>query len=117
MMSWGTTSNNVGKKSSPCARANVSSSATRASNMRLLPRVQKRLQHLIEFCLVGDGHTEELGMMNGLQDMLQRTGARRRLAAPAIEARLIVVADFAVAYHATVRQQCFDQRLASRVIA
>src|SRR5262245_38107275 len=103
-MSCGTTSKEVGKKSSPCCCASASSSATRASNMGVLLRLQKRLQHLIEFVLVRDGHAEQPGMLNLCQGMLQGTDHRGRLAHPPVEARVILVADFAVPHHVALSQ-------------
>src|SRR4030095_3635140 len=90
-MSCGTTSKETGKKSKPCSRARVSSSATRASNMRHLPRLQEGLQHLKEFFLMGDGHTQQARMRDALQGILQRTGRRVGLPNPAIEARIIML--------------------------
>src|SRR4029434_6436813 len=103
MMSCGTTSKETGKKSKPCSRARVSSSATRASNMRHLPRLQKGLQHLKEFFLVGDGHTQQAGVRDALQGILQRAGCRVRLPNPAVEARVIAVANLSVPHHAAGR--------------
>src|SRR5438309_6119241 len=115
-MSCGTTSNDTGEKSSPWSRARASSSATRSSNMRCLPRLQEGLQHLKEFVLVGDGHTQQAGVRNALQGGLQRAGCRAGLPDPAVEARVIAVANLPVAHHAAVLQQCFHQPLADGVI-
>src|SRR5215471_9199141 len=99
-MSCGTTSKETGKKSKPCSRARVSSSATRASNMRRLPRLQEGLQHVQEFFFVGNGHTQQAGMCQALQGILQRAGGGGRLPDPAVEARVITVANLPVAHHA-----------------
>src|SRR6267142_6653080 len=115
-MSCGTTSKETGKKSKPCSRARVSSSATRASNMRHLPRLQKGLQHLEEFFLVGNGHTQQAGMRNALQGILQRARGRAGLPNPAIEARVIAVANLPVAHHAAMLQQRVHQSLTDGVI-
>src|SRR6266446_71690 len=116
MMSCGTTSKNTGKKSSPWSHAKTSSSATRASNMCRLPWLQKLLQHLPEFFLMGDRHAQKVGLRDALQGILQRAGRRVGLANPAIEARIIAVANLAVPHHATVRQEGFHQCLADGVI-
>src|SRR4029453_15473048 len=100
MISCGTTSKETGKKSKPCSRARVSNSATRASNMRHLPRLQKGLQHLKEFFLMGDGHAQEAGVRNSFQGILQRAGSRAGLPNPAIEARVIAVANLSIPHHA-----------------
>src|SRR5438876_10609393 len=115
-MSCGTTSKETGKKSKPWSRARVSSSATRSSNMRHLPRLQKGLQHLKEFFLVGDGHTQQAGVRNALQRVLQRAGCRAGLPDPAVEARVIAIANLPVAHHAAVREQRLHQPLADGVI-
>src|SRR5438128_201474 len=115
-MSCGTTSNDTGKKSSPWSRARASSSATRSSNMRCLPRLQEGLQHLKEFFLVGDGLTQQAGVRNALQGILQRAGCRTGLPNPAVEARIIAVANLPVTHHAAVREQRFHQPLADGVI-
>src|SRR5215471_18944828 len=115
-MSCGTTSKDTGKKSSPWSRARASSAATRASNMDRLPGLQKLLQHLKEFFLVGDGDAQQARMRNALQGILQRTGRRGGLANPAIKAGIIAVANLPVPHHATVCQQLFDQLSAHRVV-
>src|SRR5437899_7433479 len=115
-MSCGTTSKDTGKKSSPCARARTSSSATRSSNMDRLPWLQKLLQHLKEFFLVGDSDAQQARMRDALQGILQRTGRRGGLPNPAVEARIIAVANLPVPHHATVRQQLFDQAFADGVV-
>src|SRR5919198_5974049 len=115
-MSCGTTSNDTGKKSSPWSRARASSSDTRASNMRCLPRLQEGLQHLIEFFFMGDGYTQQAGVRNALQGVLQRAGCRAGLPDPAIEARVIAVANLPVSHHAAVLQQRFHQLFADGVI-
>src|SRR6266566_2842077 len=101
MLSCGTTSNDTGKKSSPRSRARASRTATRSSNMRRLPRVQKGLQHLQEFIRVGDGHTQQAGVRNALQGILQRAG--ELVCPPGVGARVIAVANLPVAHHAAVR--------------
>src|SRR5919202_5565829 len=111
-MTCGTTSKDTGKKSRPWSRARASSSATRASNMRRLPRLQKLLQHLKEFFLVGDGDAQQARMGDALQGVLQRTGRRGGLPNPAVEAGIVTVADLAIADHTAVRQQLLDQSLA-----
>src|ERR671927_1747033 len=115
-MSCGTTSKDTGKKSRPWSRARVSSSATRSSNMRRLPRLQEGLQHLKEFFLVGDGHTQQAGMRNALQGILQRAGCRAGLPNPAVKARVVAVANLPVAHHTAVLQQRFPQPLAHGVV-
>src|SRR5262249_622273 len=115
-MSCGTTSKETGKKSKPCACARVSSSATRASNMRHLPRLQEGLQHLKEFFLVGDGHTQQAGMRNALQGILQRARCRAGLPNPAVEARVIAVANLPVSHHPAVLQQRLHPSLTDGVI-
>src|SRR2546430_7060724 len=115
-MSCGTTSKETGKKSKPWSRARVSSSATRASNMRHLPQLQEGLQHLKEFFLVGDGHTQQTGVCNALQGILQRAGCRVGLPNPAIEARVIAVANLPISHHAAVLQQRVHQSLTDGVI-
>src|SRR5262245_34491253 len=116
MMSCGTTSKETGKKSKPRSRASVSSAATRSSNMRHLPRLQEGLQHLKEFFLVGDDHTQQAGVCQALQSILQRAGCRAGLPNPAIEARVIAVANLPIAHHAAVLKQRAHQPLADGVI-
>src|SRR4029453_2375820 len=111
MISCGTTSKETGKKSKPCSRARVSNSATRASNMRHLPRLQKGLQHLKEFFLMGDVHAQQARMRNALQGILQGAGCRARLPNPAVEARVIAVANLPVSHHTAVLQQRVHQPL------
>src|SRR5438552_5610077 len=104
MMSCGTISNDVGKKSSPCCWASPSSSATRASNMGVLLWLQKGLQHLIQLFLVRDGHAQQPGMIDLLQRLLQGTDHVWRLAHPTVKACIVLVADFAVADHVAMPQ-------------
>src|SRR5262245_32320689 len=116
MISCGTTSKEVGKKSSPCCCASASSSATRASNMGVLLRLQKGLQHLVEFVLVRDGHAEQAGMLDLFQRMLQGTDHIWRLAHPAVKAGIVFVADFTVSHHIALPQQILHQRFTDGVV-
>src|SRR5215471_15574822 len=84
--------------------------------MRHLTRLQKGLQHLKEFCLVGNGHTQQARMRNALQGILQRAGCCTGLPNPAVEARVITVANLPVAHHAAVLQQRGHQPFADGVI-
>src|SRR5262245_32916814 len=65
---------------------------------------------------MGDGHTQQARMRNALQGILQRTGCRASLTNPAIEARVIAVANLPVSHHAAVLQQRFHQPLTDGVI-
>src|SRR6266849_4766262 len=102
MMSCGTTSNEVEKKSKPCWCASASSSATRSSNMGVLLRPQKGLQHVIQLFLVRDGHAQQAGMVDLLESVLQGAEGKRHLAPPAIKAGIVLVPDFAIANHVAV---------------
>src|SRR5881409_554795 len=115
-MSCGTTSKDTGKKLRPCSRARASSSATRASNMRRLPRLQKGLQHLQEFLFMANSDAQQAGMGNRLQGILEGAGGRGCLPNPAVEARIIAVANFPIPHHTTVQQQGFDESLTGGVI-
>src|SRR6266702_4183608 len=84
--------------------------------MRHLPRLQNGLQHLKEFFLVGDGHTQQAGVRNTLQGILQRAECRVGLPNPAIEARVIAVANLPISHHAAVLQQRIHQSLTDSVI-
>src|SRR5713101_8799593 len=104
MISCGTTSKVVGKKSRPCWRARASMSAMRSSNMGGLLGLQKGLQHLIEFFLVRHGDAQQAGMGDLLQHRLQRTQGGCSLPHPAVEAGVVAVADFAIPDHGAVGQ-------------
>src|SRR4029450_9921081 len=72
-----------------CWVGRPASAAARASNTGFLPWLEKLLQHLQEFFLVGDGDVQKVGLHNAFQGILQRTGRRGCLPRPAVKTRRI----------------------------